>query len=195
MTTQDIRKNKAVIRDKYKKIRSLCENKSEKSQIVAEKILSSMSYRYCSDILLYCSKGDEVDTNIIFQKAIEDGKNVYFPKTFNNGIMKFYKVSSPEQLQNANFGLLEPDGLSQEYTSSLSPALCIVPGICFDRCGHRIGYGKSYYDRFLSSFNGITAGITYSDCFLSENIPIEKRYDRPVDIIFNESEVIIVGIK
>lgn len=195
MRTQEIKKSKAVIRDKYRQIRCHCDNKPEKSKIIAEKIFSSMSYRYCKDILLYCPKGDEVDTGEIFKKAISDGKNVYFPKTFENGIMRFYKVSSQKELIKAKFGLFEPDGLSPEYSNSHSPALCIVPGICFDRNGNRVGYGKGYYDRFLSSFNGISAGITYSDCVLTEKIPVEKRYDKPVDIIFSESEVIIVGGK
>lgn len=195
MTTQEIRKSKAIIREKYKNIRKDCDNNSEKSLAITKKILSSMSYRYCKDILLYCSKSDEVDTSFIFEKALSDGKNVYFPKTFENGIMRFYKVSSQKELIKAKFGLLEPDGLSPEYSNSHSIALCIVPGVCFDTCGNRVGYGKGYYDRFLSSFNGISAGITYSDCVLTEKIPVEKRYDKPVDIIFSESEVIIVGGK
>ncbi len=195
MTTQEIREYKASLRAKFKQVRNSCDNRPQKSASITEKLLSSMSYKYCNDILLYFSKGDEVDTSAIFEKAISDGKNVYFPKTYANGIMKFFKISSLSELIPAKFGLNEPDGTTSEYDGSCSTGLCIVPGLCFDRFGFRIGYGKGYYDRFLSSFKGIAAGLAYSDCITNEKITIEKRYDKPVDIIFSESEVILIGSK
>ena len=29
--------------------------------------------------------------------------------------------------------------------------MVLVPGVCFDRDGHRVGYGKGFYDRFLKT--------------------------------------------
>lgn len=195
MTTQEIRAQKSVIRNQYKEIRKNCDKKHEKSLSIAEKVLSSMSYKYAKDILLYFSKGDEVETRAIFEKALSDGKNIYFPKTYSGGIMKFFRVSSLNELEMANFGVMEPSGNTEEYNSSAGIGLCIVPGVCFDRNGYRIGYGKAFYDRFLSSFKGISAGLAFSDCLVSGKLVIEKRYDKPVDIIFSESEVLVIGCK
>ena len=196
MTTQEIRAQKSAIRSRYKEIRKNCDKKSEKSSSIAQKVLSSMSYKYSKDILLYFAKDNEVETREIFEKAFSDGKNIYFPKTYSGGIMKFFKISSLDELEKANFGVMEPNGTTEEYDSSSSQmGLCIVPGICFDRNGYRIGYGKGFYDRFLSSFKGIAAGVTFSDCLVSDGIVIEKRYDKPVDIIFSESEVLVIGCK
>ena len=59
-----------------------------------------------------------------------------------------------------------------------------VPGMVFDVSGYRIGYGKGYYDRFLSEFTGTTAGICYSNC-VKWKMP-RGFYDRSVDILVTD---------
>ena len=63
-------------------------------------------------------------------------------------------------------------------------SLCVVPGMAFDCDGYRLGYGKGYYDRFLSGYHGVTAGICYSDC-IRWKLP-RGRFDRPVDILVTD---------
>ncbi|MBV9241520.1 MAG: 5-formyltetrahydrofolate cyclo-ligase, partial [Acidobacteria bacterium] len=46
------------------------------------------------------------------------------------------------------WGIREPDG---EQTASPDEFdIVLVPLLAFDSFGHRVGYGKGYYDRFLS---------------------------------------------
>ena len=64
---------------------------------------------------------------------------------------------SKEDLIEGSFRILEPKiGLEKydpkENKSSL--AVCLVPAIIYDSKGYRIGYGKGYYDRYLSGFSG-----------------------------------------
>ena len=33
--------------------------------------------------------------------------------------------------------------------TDFSSGLCLVPALCYDWKGYRLGYGKGYYDRFL----------------------------------------------
>lgn len=63
--------------------------------------------------------------------------------------------------------------------------LCVVPGLCFDKSGSRIGYGGGYYDRFLKDFCGVVMGLCYDECFL-ESIPRDG-HDISVDLILTET--------
>ena len=59
--------------------------------------------------------------------------------------------------------------------------LVVVPGIAFDRRGHRIGFGGGYYDRFLADLQAVKLGLCYDDLVLQE-IPNES-HDVPMDIV------------
>ncbi len=62
--------------------------------------------------------------------------------------------------------------------------LALVPGLAFDLPGWRLGYGGGYYDRFLTSFHGISAGIVFQTLLLEE-IP-HSRLDIPMCWIISE---------
>ena len=65
--------------------------------------------------------------------------------------------------------------------------LMAVPGIAFDDRGYRIGYGKGFYDRFLSSFDGSSIGVAYED-FILPVVP-RGRFDEKVDVLLTENGV------
>ena len=60
----------------------------------------------------------------------------------------------------------------------------MVPGLCFDLEGYRVGFGKGYYDRFLDEFGGVTVGICYAKYTLKQ-LP-RGAHDRRTDIIVTE---------
>lgn len=186
MTTQEIRAKKADFRKQYKKIRADVQDKQDKSSKIISNVLSSMAYKYSKKILLYSSVGSEPETLNIAIKALSDGKEVYFPISYDGGIMEFYKIDGLEDLSAGKFGIPEPSAKNELYTPGNSNELCLVPGLCFDINGYRIGYGKGYYDRFLSKFKGITVGIVFSDCISCVPVAFEKRHDKKVDMIISE---------
>ncbi|MBR4881038.1 MAG: 5-formyltetrahydrofolate cyclo-ligase, partial [Clostridia bacterium] len=59
--------------------------------------------------------------------------------------------------------------------------------------GYRIGYGKGFYDRYLSSFNGAKMGVEYSSCVVDE-LP-RGRFDTAVDFLVTEKGVITINAK
>ena len=63
-------------------------------------------------------------------------------------------------------------------------AVCFVPGLVYDRSGYRLGYGKGFYDRYLSAFTGGKIGVVYSD-YVIGSVP-RGRYDVTVDILLTE---------
>lgn len=195
MTTQEIRNKKREFRKQYRDIRNgigLGE-RIAKNHCLHSNILSSMSYRYSKALLLFYSVKDEPDTIPIAEAALADGKKVYFPKCYDGGILKFYRVNNLNELTETRYGIPEPTEDAEEYVPCGSAELCIVPGLCFDRDGYRLGYGKGYYDRFLSKFKGISMGIAFTECITDEKLPYEKRYDKPVNLIVTEKEVMCIG--
>ena len=96
-----------------------------------------------------------------------------------------------EELESGSFGVREPSLAAPQYNMDLDgQALCLVPGLCFDNKGYRLGYGKGYYDRFLARFRGVTLGLCYND-FLQDCLPVGD-YDLPVQQIATEDRVFAV---
>ncbi len=198
MGISEIRAAKSALRKKYKQIRTdfVTLGKAELDKAITNTVLDSMSYKYSKTVLLFSSIGSEPDTEAIAVKALADGKRVFFPKTYNDGIMKFYRIKDMSELKkDERFGINEPSENAEEYVPEGTAELCLVPGLCFDKNGHRIGYGKGYYDRFLAKFKGVSAGLTYSGCITDEPLAFEKRYDKSVDLIFSEKGVEIIAGK
>lgn len=193
MTVQEIRAKKHTLRKKYKTLRAEIEKKSEKSEEICSNILSSMSYKYCRSVLLFYPTNDEPDILAIAKACLKDGRKVFFPKCYDGGIIRFFRIYDLYELVDGRYGIPEPMDDAEEYTPESSAELCLVPGLCFDKRGSRLGYGKGYYDRFLTKFKGISMGIVYSECVESENLPSEKRYDKTVDLIVTEKEVMCIG--
>ena len=85
----------------------------------------------------------------------------------------------PEPPDNPNLHITEAD---------LRHAICLVPGLAFDRSGYRLGYGKGYYDRFLAQNAPATLGIC-CETMLTDCLPRGK-HDAPVQQIMTENNLI-----
>ena len=87
---------------------------------------------------------------------------------------------------------MEPPQDAPIWTPSPSDkAICIIPGVVFDPQGHRVGYGKGYYDRYLSDKHIQRIGVVYDD-FILKSLP-HGRYDLAVDLIITEKRLISVS--
>lgn len=98
-----------------------------------------------------------------------------------NGKMEAVMWQKGMLLQPNKWGIPEP--FDTDYITPKNIATIIVPLLCFDQNGQRVGYGKGYYDRFLSRCSPRCKAIGVS-CFE----PIEKIEDAevtdvPLDIV------------
>lgn len=136
--------------------------------------------------LIYVSNGFEVDTFKIIKFLFEENICVYAPKCEkNDNVMNFYKINSFEDLEKGNFGILEPKKTSDKLLE-FSNSVCLVPAICFDKQGFRIGFGKGFYDRFFSEHMGIfKLGLCYEK-FIIDRI-FKDDNDISVDLIITEN--------
>lgn len=139
--------------------------------------------------LMYVSNGFEIDTVCAIKKMLEMNIKVSVPKCEKGtNIMHFYTITSLDDLASGYFGISEP----KEYCEKLcyfDDAICVVPGICFDKNGYRIGYGKGFYDRFLVENSGIlTIGFCYEK-FIIDSIFYDAN-DVSVDFLLTEKKLL-----
>lgn len=191
MPVIDIRQEKEQLRSKYKQIRKSfsSQEKQKSDEKIKRKLTQLWAYRDEELILPYVSLPSEVDTKQLIVEALKDGKKVAVPRCVENTRnMDFYLINSINDLEIGSFGVLEPKVDKCDKLEEIKDGLCIVPALAFDKRGYRLGYGKGYYDRFLSSFEGKIVGVCYSSC-VCERLPNGK-YDRMVSSIVTEKNVI-----
>ncbi len=187
MSVNDIRPIKTALREKYRRLRQEMPQEIRQSadSAIAAQVRKLWQYKRNDILLTYVSTSIEVDTLQIIRQAIEDGKRVAVPRCVpGTRNMEFYYIQSVEELKPGAFGVLEPDPTAAEEMTDFSKGLCIVPAFSYDWRGFRLGYGKGYYDRFLSRFEGSIIGICYSAC-VQRSLP-HGRFDRPVELLVTE---------
>lgn len=184
---EDIRLVKTRLRQNVKQMRLSLDPdvKKQMDDSITDTFLSATSYTRSDVILTYVSTPIEVSTERIILTALSDGKRVACPRCIEGTReMEFYYIDSLDDLKPRTFGVREPDEDRSRVYDGLGRPVCIVPGLSFDRWGFRLGYGKGYYDRFLSRYKGWTVGLCYSECVLYR-LP-HGRFDRPVDRLITE---------
>lgn len=183
----DIRKEKILLRKQIKEERKnvLPKDKKTWDRKIFENLVSMTQYRNAKNILCYVSLENEANTFEIIKKAISDKKNVFVPKVLDKEKMQFYKINSVDELKTGYRNVLEPE---TDEVFEDDEAFCIIPGLCFDKRGKRLGYGGGYYDRYLQNGNFIKTALTYL-CFLKEKM-ITENYDVDMDFIVNQNGVI-----
>lgn len=186
---RDIRIVKRELRAKYSELRDTVNlvDKVGFDEQILHMLIGLNCYKKAKLVLCYVSTGSEVDTHKIIMQALHDDKTVAVPRCLDkNGHMEFRLIRSFNELEPSTFGLMEPIESTQNATD-FSDSICILPGLAFDITGYRLGYGKGYYDRFLSRYNGIRIGLNYSRCVV-EKLPHSK-YDVPVNYIITPKTV------
>ena len=189
----DIRPLKQKLRAESKLYRNeLSSNeKAELDSKISDRLFNTWQYKGCEVLLTYVSTEIEVDTREIISRALADGKRVAVPRCIDNTrLMDFYFIKDFDDLESGYMGVLEPIPEKCEKMTDFSKGLCIVPALMFDLYGYRLGYGKGYYDRFLSNFCGETLGICYNRCG-REKLPHGK-FDKCVERIITQSRIITV---
>ncbi len=189
----DIRPLKQKLRAESKLYRNELSNneKAELDSKISDRLFNTWQYKNCEVLLTYVSTEIEVDTREIISRALADGKRVAVPRCIDNTrFMDFYFIKDFDDLEGGYMGVLEPIPEKCEKMTDFSEGLCIVPALMFDLYGYRLGYGKGYYDRFLSNFCGETLGICYNRC-VKEKLPHGK-FDKCVEKIITQSRIITV---
>lgn len=167
------------------------EDKKRMDRDIATGMLDSPFFQNASMLLIYAPMEKEINLLPLAHMARKRGLPIAFPRCDKeSGRMQFYILPEGQKLTPGAYGIPEPP----EDAPLCVPdehALCVVPALSYDLSGHRIGYGKGYYDRYLATFPGVAIGAAYASMLL-KSVPTEP-HDRAVDWLFTERGVYRCG--
>lgn len=129
--------------------------------------------------------GKEPDTSRLIGELVKRGKTVGLPRMLPERRMEVRRYDPDRPLVKVSFGISEP-GEDCPLLEREDVGLVLVPAVCYDRRGYRLGFGGGYYDRWLEGFSGVTVGLC-REAVLRETVPIEA-HDAKVDILLTEGE-------
>lgn len=163
------------------------EERARLSQRVVNSALRWIQREGFDSVMLYLSMRSEVETTDLLEGLLNSGKQICAPVIDTEQVKL-----TPRRIQNPNtelvrhsYGMLEPNDACPIFpTEHLQ--LIVVPGIAFDRKGYRLGYGKGFYDRFLTKCpHAIPIGLAYQIQVVEDTFP--QAWDVPVQHIFTET--------
>lgn len=147
--------NKSDLREKYKELRkklspSLLQVYSEQ---IIERALSNFQLEGKTiSLFLPIEKQREINTYQLLEKAVEFGAKVTIPlSNFDDNSLKHILYTPKTKLHINNYGIPEPT--EGESIAPTKIDYVFVPLLAIDKEGNRVGYGKGFYDRFLSECN------------------------------------------
>ncbi len=159
-----------------------------KSLIIQQRLISSEEYSRAQALVLYSSIHNEVETQKVIEFSLSSGKKVILP-VVSDGKLLFRELTGMSDLCKGKFGILEPRATNMVFDPELAD-LIVLPGIAFDLKGHRVGYGKGYYDKSLHRLEG--QGKLVALCYdfqLVDEIAGEP-HDVRVDMIITERRIV-----
>ena len=131
-------------------------------------------------VFIYASTEIEVDTRCSISYCLKRDIPIALPVS-GDSELTFYYIESTDELVKGRYDIDEPPRLRTAIADK--DTLCVVPALCADGKGNRLGYGKGYYDRFLSGFCGLSVILCYKYC--KREVPAEP-HDIKADItLFN----------
>lgn len=164
------------------------------SEQITEMVRRQEAYRAAEDVLCFVSYGSEVVTDDLIEQALREEKRVYVPSVTDagSGAMEFVRITGLQELAEGYKGIREPVSGDVYAPDCTRQALMILPGVAFDRQGHRIGYGGGFYDRYLERIHKICPMKTIAIGFQIQIVDwIEPgEYDMPYDVLITEREEI-----
>ena len=143
---------KAELRNIYKaKRKVLSKNDIENfSLAISNQLLQLPIWAYSFyHIFLAIEEQKEVNTDYILNILSGKDKNILISKSnFKTGDMTHFLLTDNTPIKKNKYNIPEPvDGIE---ISNDKIDVVFIPLLAFDKRGNRIGYGKGFYDRFLS---------------------------------------------
>lgn len=184
---QDEKMTKKELRQQIKQLKQMTPvaMRVVEADMVFKAIEAMLVWQQVQHILCYWSLPDELPTHETVNRWLEAGKNIYLPRVKGDDL-EIVPYHGAESLDDNNkFHIGEPVGNGVD-ASCLE--LIIVPAVALDGKRNRLGRGKGFYDRLLSTTQCPTIGVA-CDFQLVDEVPVEP-HDHPLDCVVTSDTVI-----
>ncbi|MCA9601752.1 MAG: 5-formyltetrahydrofolate cyclo-ligase [Polyangiales bacterium] len=194
---------KAELRARLKGVRRAlpAEARRERSLRVATRVSSLDAWANARTILAYVAMAGETDPAPLVESLLGAGRVLVLPRIEPGDLdLKLKRVDGDgadghatvaAQLEDSGYGFAQPPTTAAD----VDPAdvdMVLVPAMAVDERGHRLGYGRGYYDRLLPRLpHAVRVVIAYDFQLLSElpNTPGDER----VDYVVTDARILDTG--
>jgi len=188
--SKKIYEEKKALRKRYLSMRkSLSRDEVERKSLkVIENIKKTIPIG-ARTFLFYVPINNEVDLLPLARDLFLKRKTILFPRLINyRDIVPYVIEDLFFDFKPGAYNIPEPD--TRPFLSSIDVAF--IPGIVFGKDGHRIGYGKRYFDMFLFRTNILkTMGICF-DFQIVDKIPHTEE-DFPLNTVISEKKILNIA--
>lgn len=164
---QNLKMNKSEIRKKYKSLRNHLSLKDidEKSLVISNQLLKLDIWdKSFYHIFLSIEEHKEINTDYILNILAGKDKNIVVSKcNFKNTSLINYLLTDSTIIKKSAWGIPEPVNGIEIDDNKID--VVFVPLLAFDKQGNRVGYGKGFYDNFLTNCKPetIKIGLSFFD--------------------------------
>ncbi len=160
----------------------------EWAEQAASQLLDTLAITSQDVVALYYPKGKEMDTFPLAEKIWEKGAACALPVISEGStVLAFAKWSRDGALIEGAFNIPQPAN-----PDFLEPTIVIIPLLIFDQRGHRLGYGKGYYDATLNELRQrgkvLAIGLAYAEQACLFALPAEE-HDQKLDLVVTPQRV------
>lgn len=171
---------KKLLRDKFLEIVDLLpSNRKELAQKKVFQELRDLTKHY-NLVLSYASKSNEINLWHLNYYLASQGQLV-LPRMEGAHLVPYLVKNPDTDLVLGPYKIYEPN---TDYCKKIEVEkidLILVPAVAFDHQGNRLGHGKGFYDRLLSSLSlTMKIGVGFQEQLYNKILPIED-FDRPVN--------------
>lgn len=168
------------------------EEKQQKSQKIAEKLIQTPAYQQAQTIGAYLCMPEEVNVKTIIDTAWADGKNIYLPVVLAwKQALKFAPYTPNTLLTKDLVGINIPDVCTSNYINANELDMVITPLVAFDENRNRIGMGGGFYDKtFAFKADNLTKPVLIGVAFEVQRVSTAidtNPWDIRPDCIVSES--------
>ncbi|MCD7760268.1 MAG: 5-formyltetrahydrofolate cyclo-ligase [Clostridiales bacterium] len=167
------------------------EELKESDRLLLDRLMALPQVAGSNVLLLFWGMGREPDTQQLFAPLTAAGKTVLLPRCLPGGEMELRAWQGREQAVRHPYGMWEPSECCPLFAAD-AVDLVLVPALCYDRAGFRLGRGGGFYDRFLARYGGFSVGLC-RQALLQDRVPRED-HDQGVDLVLTEEQSILCKI-